>query len=394
MAVTFNVFVKDVNTNNGIPNARVTALTRNQIIDPPVRQTSGDGGCNLYYQGPSFNPPVAVSLIIDAEGYAPWSTEDAPIQLGSNTINYNAFLKPSFKKPSRESILNVRANFCNLRDADDIPIFESFINYLILYNQPKANDWINRLKAAGSTHINLALSIAYNENLGWTDVYPIPSLDLTNKLNAFNYCINYVQVRGLIPVVHLAFDGQDYDPVGWTYGWQWGMNNFERIANALGDNADYILWNAGFDGCFPDWSPDQFLQMYQFMRDVLGTNACLDAEFGGPQTWGYIHLGDGQADWTPNKLGILDCFSIEAKSWPIDMDGLQQIATRLLGPNCLIGPKEPYYLIDIDKPITINMFETNAYTSIRKQTTPEDAVNVANVCKSYGFNFFGNGLPT
>ena len=63
MAVTLNVFVKD-GSGNPVAGARVTALTKNQIIDPPVRYSQGDGGCNLYYQGPAFDPPVAVSLLM------------------------------------------------------------------------------------------------------------------------------------------------------------------------------------------------------------------------------------------------------------------------------------------------------------------------------------------
>lgn len=99
MRVTLNVFVKDAATGQGIGNARVVALTKNQIIDPPTRQTSGDGGCNLYFQGPPFTPPVAVTLAVDAAGYAPGSTNDQPILLGSQDVTYTLTLTPSFKQP-------------------------------------------------------------------------------------------------------------------------------------------------------------------------------------------------------------------------------------------------------------------------------------------------------
>lgn len=91
--ITFNVFVKD-RTGHPIPGARVTALTKNQIIDPPVRLTSGDGGCNLYLNGPEFNPPIAISLNVDAAGFKPWCTEDHPITLGSSSIDYPVALDP------------------------------------------------------------------------------------------------------------------------------------------------------------------------------------------------------------------------------------------------------------------------------------------------------------
>jgi len=93
MPVTFNVFVKN---DGGAPvaNARVTALTRNQVIDPPTRITSGDGGANLYFQGAEFSPALAVTLLVDAAGYAPWCTQDQPASLGSVDVNYNVVLRP------------------------------------------------------------------------------------------------------------------------------------------------------------------------------------------------------------------------------------------------------------------------------------------------------------
>jgi hypothetical protein len=92
--ITFNVFVKDQNTGSPIAGARVTALTKNQIIDPPVRLTSGDGGCNLYFQGPEFTPDIQVSLNVDAAGYTPWCTEDHPVQLGRQNVDYEVRLVP------------------------------------------------------------------------------------------------------------------------------------------------------------------------------------------------------------------------------------------------------------------------------------------------------------
>jgi hypothetical protein len=91
---TLNVFVKDKTTGAPIGNARVVSLTKNQIIDPPTRQTSGDGGANLYFQGPPFVPPVAVTLAVDAAGYAPGSTNDQPILFGSEDVTYTIALDP------------------------------------------------------------------------------------------------------------------------------------------------------------------------------------------------------------------------------------------------------------------------------------------------------------
>lgn len=93
---TLNVFVKDA-SGNPVAGARVTCLTKNQIIDPPLRYSQSDGGCNLYYEGPAFEPPVAVSLLIDAPGFKPFCTAAEPIQFGAQDVNYLAVL--SFKRP-------------------------------------------------------------------------------------------------------------------------------------------------------------------------------------------------------------------------------------------------------------------------------------------------------
>src|SRR5262249_30965937 len=92
MPVTFNVFVKS-DAGAPVPGARVTALSRNQIIDPPTRLTSGDGGANLYFQGAELNPAVAVTLLVDAAGYAPWFSQDAPVAFGNADVNYNVVLR-------------------------------------------------------------------------------------------------------------------------------------------------------------------------------------------------------------------------------------------------------------------------------------------------------------
>ncbi|HMF93295.1 MAG TPA: hypothetical protein VKE96_03340 [Vicinamibacterales bacterium] len=92
MSVTFNVFVKS-DAGSPVAGARVTALSRNQLIDPPTRYTSGDGGANLYFQGPEISPAAAVTLLVDAAGYAPWCSQDQPVSLGTADVNYAIVLR-------------------------------------------------------------------------------------------------------------------------------------------------------------------------------------------------------------------------------------------------------------------------------------------------------------
>ena len=344
-------------------------------------QTNQDGYVLFNHVPNSVN----VSVFVWGAGYKNFSFD---MQLGDTNKNYQVPLEPSFSKPSRDRIINVKANLCNIYDAFGLPIFDAFIGSLIVNDPARAEDWFIKLREAGSTHINTCLSGNYPP-------YAIPGLDSMNNLSQYDYILRTIRQHGFIPIVKLAFDGHVYDPYGWTYGWQYGMDNIERIATGLSDYVDSVLWSTGFDGCFPDWTPDQTVDMLRKMRAVLGEKACIDTEFAGPGTWGYIHMGNGAADWTKDKLGILDHFSLEAETFPPDTgEGLQEIATRLLGPNCLIGPQTPYYLAGLDKYIAINVYETWAYKFIRKQSTPAQAVETANQAARYGFHVFGNGLPS
>ena len=304
----------------------------------------------------------------------------------------------SFSQPSRNKIVNVKANFCNLRDSEDIPIFDPFIDYLIINNSSKAQDWIARLKDTDTTHINLDISGDYAENLGWAPRYPIPGSNWTNDLSSFMRILDYVLNAGFIPIVHLAADGQRFDPIGLTYGWQWGMNNVPRIIHELNDYIPEVLWNTGWDGCFPDWSPYQTTQFLIMLRGVLGDKGQISTEFGGPGTVGYCHLGNGGADWILPGMIEVDSFFIECNTFPPDSTGIQQTASRMLGPaskNIEPNNAGPYYLSS-PRPrgdMAVIMFETCAYQAIRKQITPQDAKNAASFCKNFGFNQFGNGQP-
>lgn len=317
----------------------------------------------------------------------------------STTSNFN---------PTREQIIHVNGNLCNLRDSDDIPIFDCFIPSLILGNITKAEDWISRLINVGTTHININLSGDYNENLGWAPRYPINGYDFTDDLNLLKDCMNWLLSYKMIPHLHLACDGQGYDPNGWTYGFSWGMDNIPVILDKLSEFTKKILWNAGYDGCFPNWSPAQFNTFYQMLRSVLGNEAQLAAEFAGTGTIGYIDLGNGAASWQIDApCDVLDVFCTELQEWPLsETNGVQQVAARLLGSqakniesqNWMAGrpPSDSNCYIPINRTrgkLGVCYYETLAYWAIRKQATPSDAVASARIGANYGFSDFGNGLP-
>lgn len=92
--LTWNVYVKDATTGKPVEGAVVEAITPgSSAINPPTRYTSGDGGANLYYQGPPLFG-VKATLKVDAAGYAPWTTADTPISLGDGQIDTPVSLTP------------------------------------------------------------------------------------------------------------------------------------------------------------------------------------------------------------------------------------------------------------------------------------------------------------
>jgi hypothetical protein len=303
-----------------------------------------------------------------------------------NTIHLPSL---SFNKPSRARIIRVMANLCNIYDATGLPIFEPMINQLILTDKNRADDWVARLKDAGSTHITTDITGDYDEYLPWLGGrYPIPGGDYTKNLDDFKRILDYLLSADLIPIIKSGADGQGYSAGGMTYGWQWGINNLPLIYSQLKDYHDQCLWSTSYDGGFADWSPDQLLQFLKMMRGSLGADACIDAEFSGSGSISYIHLGNGAADWTSDKLGDLDCFSLELQVYPEDNEGLNEVAQRLLEPESSV-----YYLSKVTKDINISMYETTAYWSIRKYVSPEQNVQQANRIKKLGYYSFGNGVP-
>lgn len=386
------VVVKD---ESGVPviNAECTFVS-DLSMEFPFPLTNKDG---YTYPPPGISAQPGHIRVL-ATGFLPaiypitLDSSNQEIHLGgdpnfgpSNTIHLPA-LQKSFKKPSRERILNVMANLCNIEDSTGLPIFEPFISTLYFENRLRASDWIARLKGSGSTHITVELSGDYDEYLSWLGSrYPIIGLDMMNRLDDFKRFLDWILNQNLIPIVKSGCDGQNYSESGKTYGWSWGMTNLPSIYEYLKDYKKLALWSTGYDGCFPDWSPNQILNFLKMMRQNLGIEACIDTEFGaGPgESISYCHLGNGAADWVDDKLGDLDSFSIELQTYPAQEEGMIEVFER-------IGPRGTYR--HNDKTI-VHMYETTAYWSIRKNVDKTQNQYVSKQAYSVGYRTFGNGLP-
>ena len=373
---------------NGNPIAALYSAT-SPTQGPWQAQGTPDGNCITDLGAAHY------TVTITAWGFIPRILEADIADCGiiTSALQYASF------QPTRDEIINVRGNFLNLFDSEDIPIWDIYLATLFIQNKmDKFNDWITRLKNARTTHINLAISYNYDEQLGWINRYPFDGMDFTKDLDSFKAVVDKIRQLGFIPIIKLAFDGQGYDPVGWTYGWQWGMDNIKSLASSLAEYNENSLWSTGFDGCFPNWTPDQTRNILRKMRAELGDKAQIDTEFSGPGTYGYIHMGNGPADWVPDSLGILDNFSIMSMVIPPDATGTQQVASRILGPAAKnIDPPNvgPYYLHQMDGIKNINrcIYETCAFDTIRKKANSSTAVMIAQYIANYGFESFGNGQP-
>ena len=301
-------------------------------------------------------------------------------------------------QPTRDNIINVQSNFCNLRDDDDIPIFTEFITSLIFHGMiSKFEDWMQRLDNVGSTHIDIGLTASYDENLGWINQYPIPDGNWSNDIIVVRDALDAIIEHGKIPHLHLNWD---------DFGLDWGFRNLPNIINQLVDYIPKILWDTGYDGCFPSWNRNQFISALYFLRHLLGPNGQIATEFAGPGgPLPYIDLGQGQGDYD-GPLQELDVLLLEYGTGQFDNKcGMQQQLTRLFGPR-YPKPLIPgcddhsgvYYLSAPRKRgiLGVCAYEWvwgGAFNQIRKLNVPADAVTIANGFKDYGFTSFGNGQP-
>jgi hypothetical protein len=131
------------------------------------------------------------------------------------------------------------------------------------------------------------------------------------------------------------------------------------------------------------------------LRAALGQNGQIGLELGRA----YIHTGS-PGDWYTPGMEEIDVF-LEDMVQPIvqNLDGTQQLATRVLGPAATnIAPANagPYYFSGPRPrgPITVVAFESCAY-DVAHATIDAAGVKQANdALYNVGYRFFANGQPT
>ncbi len=237
-------------------------------------------------------------------------------------------------------------------------------------------------RAAGDTHIILDLSGSYKE-LG--EEYDDVGADYSQNLPALVALAEEAIREGFLIDLRLAGDGQGAgpgynDPVGMTYGHDWLMANFPRIAAAFAHLVDYTVFVTGYDGCFYGWEPEQMVAFGKLFRSIF-PNGTLGTEFNT----GHIPLGEGPGyrdAYGPN--GCMQDFDViygEFDPFNYHADSTWQIVGRLVSPYVRPDdqpagddPRPPYLLHtpNVRGPWFFIAFEILTYRWVRGQCAPEE----------------------
>lgn len=240
--------------------------------------------------------------------------------------------------PSRAQLCGVRCSFQGLTvetSRGALPWFEPALGWEAF--SADHEDIYDVKYAAGDTHVNIALSSQYDEpNQAYAG---IAGKDFSNDLTALRALIMEIICagasrglpNGFLVLLAMAGDGMQPDPVGMTYGFDWLMQNFERVWSALrGDTGEgpdltpWILPMPGYDGVVPGWQPWTCVNEYVRMaRAVVGPSAPLAIELAA----GYCVWSGEENDWATEDGQMFD---VILQEYPYPMQPPNAIPANLL----------------------------------------------------------------
>jgi hypothetical protein len=186
-------------------------------------------------------------------------------------------------------------------------------------------------------------------------------------------------------------DGSYNDPYGWTYGFEWLMNNLAIIIEPFTsynghDLTRFIQFVPGYDGVFYGWSPgpnevpdqqpQRVIDFGNLFRSILP-----DGYLGIEHTTGKIPVGEGAQNWiTGGVLDSYDTLYSEYNPFNLHEDSTWQIVGRCTRPYNRPSdqpsgddPNPPYYL---QPPTTRGirfyiMYELLTYLWVRNEVSIE-----------------------
>jgi len=311
--------------------------------------------------------------------------------------------------PTRDQLGNVNIGFqgemVSTQEFGTFPVFGPETTTL---SDADLHSYCSQLASRGYTHGEIALSWRYDE----ADFhYPVPGRDLSHDLDELARRIR-IMLKYFIGVqLHLAGDGMSNadrtynDPQGWTYGYEWLIENLPRIVNGLkssvyGDVTPYIVWVPGYDGVFygwgppnenPDRQPDRVRAYGSTLRSLLP-----DAVIGLEFSTGHIPLGEGVGDYSPTgRMKDFDVILAEyASDAPHHADDEWQINGRMVHPYhrpadqpASDDPAPPYYLAQSNAR-GLNYFfisyERETYSWVRQRISRQTVADSAAYHKAMG----------
>lgn len=243
--------------------------------------------------------------------------------------------------PSKRELMEAQYTFQGLRatcpqyDSRPIPIFDPMLDVV---DEACKAEILAAHKAAGDRVIGVAISHQYAE----PGIIPVLSWgrDWTHDLGGLHDFLVDLIRQGFYVQLHLAMDGHSVqdgagnwvynDPVGHTYGCEWGMEFFPQLAATLDDIHQYIRFLPGYDGVFygcetPDGQP---LTIPAFAK--LFKQRWPDGVLGIEFNTGHLPFGEGGDDWLPGgRMANFDMVFAEFDG-NLQQDSTWQIVARLM----------------------------------------------------------------
>ncbi len=272
--------------------------------------------------------------------------------------------------------------------------------------------YLDQMKGHGYTHVEFAVSWNYRS---WSYQYPIPGRDLSQNLPELKRRVEMAIRSGLLVALFMAGDGESVndnpqpgqynDPVGWTYGRQWLMRNFQRIYDAMGPTADsphdcrpFMVFLPGYDGTdsYAWVTPENLVNWWGYARSVIDAGGV--GYLGQEWSAGHCQAGgqwDGEATYVNGPGRALDVILQEFPWGPpmptSDPGAVWQICGRMMQPyfrppDQQGDPNPPYYLRQGTPrgPYYFNRYEYDTYGWVRGLVTAEQVQSDRNYLQRLG----------
>ena len=279
----------------------------------------------------------------------------------------------STRSPAHD-LRHVQTGFCNLHDSQGRPIFSPYFPCLPPEEQ---DEWIALWQAAKFSHqVVMIDDPTYPEGLPQYGgaFYPAPAFAPSPA--QFVSAGLKLLANGITPIVFCTTGAFPAD-----------MSLFgqfeQRIRSYCLPFVGQAIFNAEWEAY---WSRDQWQQMFDLLRRVLGPDAILA-----------VHLPANYADGTGDPSDWTTCFSEvdvfllqldppgAAANLPPMLAGWQQVVCRVLGQSGC-----PNYMAGRTRPITVCLLEDNAYYYIRADATDADMDACVTAGRNLGLTLFGN----